>query len=134
MDHISLASMKLSRFPNIINLAPEVTCLTDLNISRNNLFNGDEVFEVSKCFDQLYLVLVYGRCFQALSLLTHLQKLNISENFINGMLSAHAGNLINLEELRMDVNNLTSLCPEVRNWTRLRIITLSDNSLTCKSD
>jgi hypothetical protein len=47
MDHISLASMKLSKFPNIINLAPEVTCLTDLNISRNNLFNGDEVFEVN---------------------------------------------------------------------------------------
>lgn len=54
----------------------------------------------------------------------------MTENFINGMLSPHAGRLTQLEELHMDVNNLTSLCPEVANWTRLRVITLSDNSLT----
>lgn len=47
LDHISLASMKLSRFPTMSSLQAQAACLTDLNISKNNLFNGDEVFLVS---------------------------------------------------------------------------------------
>ncbi len=54
----------------------------------------------------------------------------MTENFINGMLSEHAGKLTHLEEVHMDVNNLTSLGPAVRHWTKLRILTMSDNSLT----
>lgn len=59
-----------------------------------------------------------------------MQRLNLSENFLNGMLSDHAGALWQLESINLDINNLTSLCPAVRAWTRLKTFTISDNSLT----
>lgn len=46
------------------------------------------------------------------------------------MLSEHAGNLMNIEVLNLDVNNITALCPAVRNWTKLKTFSISDNSLT----
>ncbi len=55
LDHISLASMKLSKFPVLSNTTIEVACLTDLNISKNNLFNGDEVFLVSNPLHYLFI-------------------------------------------------------------------------------
>lgn len=56
--------------------------------------------------------------------------LNLSENFLNGSLSEHAGKLVNLEVINLDINNLTMLSPAVRNWPKLKIFTISDNSLT----
>lgn len=56
----------------------------------------------------------------------------MSENFINGVLPESAGKLVNLEEVHLDVNNVTSLGPAVKNWIKLRIFTISDNSLTGK--
>jgi hypothetical protein len=67
---------------------------------------------------------------QALSKLELLTQLNLSENFLNGPLSEHAGKLTRLEVINLDINNITVLCPEVRNWTALRIFTISDNSLS----
>lgn len=119
--------MKLSKFPNIANLPSQVTCLTDLNISRNNLFNAEEVFEVCvQCCFQL----ISTHLPQGLSALPNLSKLNMSENFINGVLPESVGKLVNLEEVHLDVNNVTSLGPAVKNWIKLRIFTISDNSLT----
>ena len=54
----------------------------------------------------------------------------MSENFLNGVLSEHAGKLTKLETINMDINNITVLCPEVRHWTNLKIFTISDNSLS----
>jgi hypothetical protein len=108
---VNLTSLKLRRLPNLENLAPELSHLLIINLSKNNLFDGDSVF-------------------LALSHLPNLQQVNLSENFLNGMLSEHAGGLINLEILNLDVNNFTSLCPAVRNWTKLKTFTISDNSLT----
>lgn len=65
-----------------------------------------------------------------MSALPNLAKLNMSENFINGVLSDHAGKLVNLEELHLDVNNITSLGSAVKNWIKLKIFTIADNSLT----
>lgn len=67
---------------------------------------------------------------QALSHLPNILKLNLSENFLNGNLSEHAGALWQLESLNLDINNLTGLCPAVRAWTKLRVFTISDNSLS----
>ncbi len=67
---------------------------------------------------------------QALSHLPNILKLNLSENFLNGTLSEHAGALWQLESLNLDINNLTALCPAVRSWTKLKVFTISDNSLT----
>ena len=69
---------------------------------------------------------------QALSLLENLTQLNLSENFLNGPLSEHAGKLTQLQVLNMDINNVTMLCPDVRNWNHLKIFTISDNSLSGK--
>lgn len=65
-----------------------------------------------------------------MSALPNLNKLNMSENFINGILPDSAGKLVNLEEVHLDVNNVTSLGPAVKYWIKLRIFTISDNSLT----
>lgn len=111
MNEVSLCSLKLRRIPNLANLASELTSLTSLNASKNNLFDGDEVFS-------------------ALSHLPNLLKLNLSENYLNGVLSEHAGALSQLEELNLDINNFTALSPAVRSWTNLKTFSISDNSLT----
>lgn len=69
---------------------------------------------------------------QALAGLEQLTELNVSENFLNGVLSSYAGKLTKLEVINLDINNITVLCPEVCNWTNLRIFTISDNSLCGK--
>jgi Leucine-rich repeat (LRR) protein len=111
LPEVNLISLKLRRIPNLENLAPELLHLLSVNLSKNQLFDGDLVF-------------------LALGHLPHLQQLNLSENFLNGMLSEHAGSLVNIEILNLDVNNITGLCPAVRNWTKLKTFTISDNSLT----
>mmetsp|Transcript_16596 Transcript_16596/g.33667 ORF Transcript_16596/g.33667 Transcript_16596/m.33667 type:complete len:427 (+) Transcript_16596:20-1300(+) len=107
---LSLSSMKMKFFPDISNQISHLQCLTSLNLSKNNLFNGEELF--------------MGLC-----QLEQLTQLNLSENFLNGPLSVHAGKLSRLEVINLDINNITALCPEVCNWTALRIFTISDNSL-----
>lgn len=47
MEHLSLVSMKMKCLPNISTHAPDLQCLTSLNLSKNNLFNGDELFLVN---------------------------------------------------------------------------------------
>lgn len=111
MQTLSLTAMKLKRLPDFSNMANEMQCLTSLNLSKNSLFNGDEVF-------------------LGLSLLGQLTELNISENFLNGTLSEHAGKLTNLETIILDINNITVLSPAVRNWQNLKIFSISDNALT----
>lgn len=59
-----------------------------------------------------------------------MKKLNLSENFLNGMLSTHVGLLTKLEVFNLDVNNLSSLCPSIQLWTNITVFTISDNSLT----
>lgn len=53
LDAINLSNLKLTSFPALINISTELDCLTDLNLSKNNLFNGDEVFEVR--FAEIYI-------------------------------------------------------------------------------
>jgi hypothetical protein len=112
-DSLSLIAMKMKRLPDISAQATQLLCLTNLNLSKNNLFNGDELF-------------------QALAALENITTLNLSENFLNGMLSDYAGKLANLETLNMDINNITMLCTSVQYWVKLKVFTMSDNSLTGK--
>ena len=110
MDALSLVSMKMKQLPDISIHVPFLQCLTHLNLSKNQLFNGDDLF-------------------RALAGLQQLTQLNLSENFLNGVLSEHAGRLQHLEVLNLDINNISMLSPAVKNWTRLKIFTASDNSL-----
>ena len=45
-NSINLGGLKLTKFPTLINIGTELDCLIDINLSKNNLFNGDEVLEV----------------------------------------------------------------------------------------
>ena len=110
MDALSLVSMKMKQLPDISIHVPFLQCLTHLNLSKNQLFNGDDLFG-------------------ALAGLQQLTQLNLSENFLNGVLSEHAGRLVHLEVLNLDINNISMLCPAIKHWTRLKIFTASDNSL-----
>lgn len=152
LQEISLKALRLRRLPNLANLAQDLGALVSINLSKNNLFDGDELFQVcaylfclSHASPPLPLAIIdltpslahldaLRRLTdeQALSCLPQLQKLNLSENFLNGLLSEHAGLLYNLEELNLDINSLTALGPAVRNWSKLKVFTISDNSLTGK--
>lgn len=47
LPEISLSALKLRRIPNLESLSSELTSLTSINLSKNNLFDGDQVFQVS---------------------------------------------------------------------------------------
>ena len=53
--------------PDVAHLVPELSSLTDINISKNNLFNTEAVFNL-------------------ITKITSLKRINLSENFINGVL------------------------------------------------
>jgi len=108
---LQLCAMKMSDFPDLSLILPDLQCLTDLNLSKNNLFNGDKLFE-------------------ALCQLEKLTKLDLSENFLNGQLSDYAGNLAQLEAINLDVNQLTGLGTSISNWGALKRFSAQDNSLT----
>lgn len=47
-DEVSLSSLKLRKMPIIEPLAQELSKLLSINLSKNNLFDGDQVFQVCK--------------------------------------------------------------------------------------
>jgi leucine-rich repeat protein SHOC2 len=109
-ESMSLAVMKLAELPLLDVFETQLTQLTDLNLSRNKLFNGDDLFE-------------------ALLNLRHLKKLNVSDNCLNGPLSPHACELTRLEELRLDANRVTALPADSGAWVALRVLSASNNML-----
>ena len=50
---LNLTGMKLSYLPDISRIASSLQTLTDLNLSKNNLFDGDQVFQVN-CLHMLF--------------------------------------------------------------------------------
>jgi len=45
---INLSSLKLTRLPEVSGFVSELQSLTDINLSKNNLFGCEEMFTVSK--------------------------------------------------------------------------------------
>jgi hypothetical protein len=43
---INLSCMRINQLPDLFTLAPDLKSLVDINLSKNNLFNTDQVFEV----------------------------------------------------------------------------------------
>ncbi|CAM9351269.1 unnamed protein product, partial [Pylaiella littoralis] len=111
LETLDASGGRLGFLPEEIRERPEMACLTDLNLSRNRLFNSDHVFGVLSC-------------------LKNLKKLDLTDNFFNGVLSATAGKLCELEDLRLDVNQISELPAAVDMWTELRVLSVSDNALT----
>lgn len=46
MTEVGLNSLKLRRLPNLEPMAKELSNLVNINLSKNNLFDGDQVFLV----------------------------------------------------------------------------------------
>lgn len=107
---LSLVSMKLSEMPELSLYPSFSTELLELNLSRNQLFNAEQVFT-------------------ALSVLQGIKQLNLSNNFLNGTLPDCASALTTLENISLDVNQLTNLGSAVANWTNLVHFSCADNSL-----
>jgi hypothetical protein len=45
-DALNLSSMKIYRLPDLISFSTTLKTIVDINLSRNNLFDTDNVFEV----------------------------------------------------------------------------------------
>ena len=54
---INLSCMRINQLPDLFQLAPDLKSLVDINLSRNNLFNSDHVFEVFDCLIFYFIVL-----------------------------------------------------------------------------
>lgn len=114
-DTINLSCMRINQLPDLFQIAPDLKALVDINLSKNNLFNSDQVFEV-------------------LFKLPKLLRVNLSNNFLNGALSSIAGRLTQLEELHLDNNNISSLPPSIVGWKDLKVLTLADNLIISLPD
>lgn len=103
--------MKLTSLPNFISITSYIQTVTELDLSKNRLFDASVLFE-------------------ALSQMGQLQHLNVSENYLNGCLSVCPIQLSRLETLILDSNQFNGLSDNVSNWTNLRIFSIACNSLT----
>jgi hypothetical protein len=56
-DNLNLAGMRLSKLPNLADMNMDLYNLVDINLSRNQLFNGHEVFKVLKMLIYMYITL-----------------------------------------------------------------------------
>jgi hypothetical protein len=45
-DFVNLSGMRLSGLPNFLTIDPDLEKLIDINLSRNQLFNSQNVFQV----------------------------------------------------------------------------------------
>ena len=71
---LPLSGMKMNTFPDISSIAAELTNLVDVNLSKNQLFNVEQLFA-------------------GLALVKSIKKLNLSQNFLNGVVPETAGAL-----------------------------------------
>ena len=72
VNTLSLAGMRMTKLPDLLHLSPELKSLVELNLSKNHLYNSDQVFES-----------VYH--------LPGLLRIDLSINVLNGMLSSFVG-------------------------------------------
>lgn len=53
LDTLDASGGRLGFLPEEIRERPEMACLTDVNLSRNQLFNSDHVFGILSCLKSL---------------------------------------------------------------------------------
>jgi hypothetical protein len=128
-DQLCLSGMRLTIMPNIFEVSDDLFNLVDVNLSRNQLFNGNKVFQVSSSPPLLPSFLILPRLTQILSQLPGLKKLNLSFNSLNGVLSDTLGAMTSLEVLHLDNNQITGFPTNTDGWINLKTLTASENSI-----
>ncbi|KAH8066589.1 hypothetical protein JL722_1036 [Aureococcus anophagefferens] len=93
-----------------LRTVPELRKLTELDLSRNQLFGSDHVFSM-------------------IEELNVLRKLNLSDNFFNGPLSERCTKMVALEDLALDGNQLTELPENVGDWKLMKRFSAAKNEL-----
>jgi hypothetical protein len=126
-DQLCLSGMRLTVMPNIFEVNDDLLNLVDVNLSRNQLFNGNKVFQVLLLLSPP--ILTPSTLAQILSQLTGLKKLNLSFNCLNGVLSDTLGTMTSLEVLHLDNNQITGFPTNTDGWINLKTLTASENSI-----
>lgn len=98
---MSLCGLKLSLLPPFSAISASLSLLLDVNLARNELFNGAQVFGVSARESEWVSVLMRWSdslvlC-QVLSQLKRLRRLNLNNNCLNGSLHDSLCDLTELE-------------------------------------
>lgn len=86
VNTLSLAGMRMTKLPDLLHLTPELKSLIELNLSKNHLYNSDQVFD---CLHHL----------------PGLLRIDLSFNVLNGMLSSFIGKS-NLSTLSLYIHHL----------------------------
>ena len=92
-----IIGMKMASVPDLSLISSALQNITDLNLSKNYLFNVEQIFN-------------------AISSLVSIKKLNLSYNSLNGLLPLTCSLLSSLEDINLEVNQITSLSPIVGKW------------------
>jgi Leucine-rich repeat (LRR) protein len=58
----------------------------------------------------------------------------LSYNYLNGDMSQYIGQLLSLEDINLNVNQLTNISPEVGNLIHLKSFSIADNNITAIPD
>ncbi|KAJ1462724.1 hypothetical protein M885DRAFT_456412 [Pelagophyceae sp. CCMP2097] len=110
-DELDLSRSNLAAMPDDMRMPELGNLLIKLDLSHNQLFGSQHVFDVCSGLRQL-------------------TDLDLSYNFLNGPLSAAAClNFPQLEVLCLDGNQITALPDDVGSWRKLRKFSASKNAL-----
>ncbi|KAH8072454.1 hypothetical protein JL721_3730 [Aureococcus anophagefferens] len=109
-ETLDLSRSNLGFVPEELRTVPELRKLTELDLSRNQLFGSDHVFSM-------------------IEELNVLRKLNLSDNFFNGPLSERCTKMVALEDLALDGNQLTELPENVGDWKLMKRFSAAKNEL-----
>jgi Leucine-rich repeat (LRR) protein len=138
MQSANLRNMRLAELPvDMAQLIPGLSTLTEMDLSKNQLFTIRPVFDMLSRLANLKVARIQcsavqcsPSCATLISPLTPplsdysaplMQVLNITENFLNGPMPASVAGLVHLEELYLDLNRVTSLPAECGAWIKVRI-------------
>jgi Leucine-rich repeat (LRR) protein len=103
-SNLALIGMKMAVVPDLTLIASSLSSVTDLNLSKNYLFNIEQIFD-------------------AISPLVSIKKLNLSYNSLNGLLPATAELLTQLEDINLEVSHTITIVT-INTITSTTIITI----------
>lgn len=98
--------------------------LNDLNIFYDSINALQFLRELDLSYDNLFETEII---FHALSQLTNVSKINLSNDCRNGQVIFAAGNFVNLEDLNISTNQLASLSTSIMSWKSMKKIQASNN-------